>query len=99
MSEEAQRSFMDSWVMLGASVELTMKIVEADPAELIALITVARKGIGTEGERSLLSAMKAMRQGAAAQLDLADAAIARIETAAKLADETALAALSAGPAN
>jgi hypothetical protein len=53
-------------------------IVAADPAEIIALLTTARKGIGTEGERSLLSAMIAMRQGAAAQLELADAAIAMI---------------------
>jgi hypothetical protein len=42
--------------------------------------------------------MIAMRQGAAAQIELADAAIAMIETVAKYADETALAALSAGAA-
>ena len=96
---EADRQFMDSWVMLGASVDLAGKIVAADPAELIGLMTTARKGIGTEGERSLLSAMTAMRQGAAAQLELADAAIAMIETVAKFVGETALVALSAGPAN
>jgi hypothetical protein len=99
MSEEAERPFLDSWVMLGATIELAGKIVAADPDELIGLMTAARKGIGTEGERALLTAMMAMRQGAAAQLELADAAIAMIETAAKFVGETALVALSAGPAN
>jgi hypothetical protein len=96
---EAQRPFMESWVRLGATVELAGIIVAADPSELIALMTLARKGIGTEGERDLLTAMTAMRQGAAAQIELADAAILMIETVTKYADETALAALSAGPAH
>jgi len=99
LTAEAERPFSETWAMLGATVELAGRIVEADPAELIALLTTARKGIGTEGERSLLSVMVAMRQGAAAQLELADAAILMIETVTNYADETALAALSAGQAH
>jgi hypothetical protein len=38
--------------VLGAAVDLAMKIVEANPAELVALITAARKGgNGTSGEQ------------------------------------------------
>jgi hypothetical protein len=43
--------------------------------------------------------MAAIRQGAIAQIELADAAIAMIEIVAKFANETALAAPSAGPAH
>jgi hypothetical protein len=62
-------------------------------------MTARKGGNGTSGEHALLSAMTAIRQGAAAQLELADAAILMIETVTKFADETALAALSAGPAH
>ena len=44
-------------------------------------------------ERVLLSAMTAMRQGAAAQLELADAAIAVIVGCSNLANEAALATI------
>ena len=40
-----------------------------------------------------------MRAGAAAQIELADKAIAMVEAVTKFADETALAALSIGPAH
>jgi hypothetical protein len=84
----------------GAAVEPAQKIIEADPAELLAIITSARKGgNGTSGEHALLSAMKAIHVGAVAQVELADKAIEIIEKATKFADETALAALSAGQAH
>jgi hypothetical protein len=96
---EAEQPFCETWAKLGAAVELAGRLVAADPAEIIALLTTARKGIGTEGERSLLSAFTAMRAGAAAQIELADKAIAMVEAVTKFADETALAALSIGPAH
>ena len=76
-----------------------MKIVETDPAELGSLLARARQGIGTEGERSLLSVMTAMRDGALAQVKVANQAISAIESIARHTDETALAALSAGQAH
>ena len=81
---------------LGATLELALHIVE-NPAALLALLTAARKGIGTEGESALLLAMTALRSGAEAQIEIADRAIAMIHAASKHADETALAALGAGP--
>jgi hypothetical protein len=42
-------------------------------------VQAGRLGMGTGGEQALLSAMTAMRSGAAAQLELADAAIAIIQ--------------------
>ena len=90
---EAQPPFLDTWIRLGAAVELAAKISDADPAELIALLTAARKGIGREGEYSLISMLSAIRQGAAVQIEVADAALATVAAAAKSVDETALAAL------
>ena len=52
--------------------------------------------MGTGGERALLSAMTAMRSGAAAQLELADAAIAIIAGCSSLANEAALATIGPG---
>jgi hypothetical protein len=40
--------------------------VEANPDELVAIITAGRLGMGTGGEQALLSAMTAIRQGAEA---------------------------------
>jgi hypothetical protein len=89
-----------SWQMLGAAVDLAMKIVESDTTQLLALITAARKGgNGTSGEQALLTAMRAIHLGAIAQVELADAAIAVIQRCTGAADETALAALSAAPAH
>jgi hypothetical protein len=96
MSAEAEKPFAETWAMLGAAVELAGKIVEADPAELVAIITAGRLGMGTGGEQALLSAMTAMRAGAAAQLELADAAIAIIVGCFNLANEAALATIGPG---
>jgi hypothetical protein len=95
-----ERPFSETWALLGASVELAAKLVDADSSELVSLLMAARKGgNGTAGERALVSAFTAMRAGAVAQIDLADKAIAMVEAVTKYADETALAALSAGPAH
>jgi hypothetical protein len=51
---------------------------------------------GTGGERALLSAMTAIRTGAEAQIELANAAIAMIQGCAGVADDAALASLSDG---
>jgi hypothetical protein len=101
MSErvEPDKLFPQIWAMLGATVELAEKIVGGDQAELIKIIMAGRAGMGTRGERGLMTAMLAVKQGAVAQIDLADAAIAKIEAAAKVASEAALAAPSAGAAN
>jgi hypothetical protein len=97
---QAEKPFPEtSWAMLGAAVDLAMKIVEADRAELLALITAARKGgNGTSGEQALLTAMRAIHVGAVAQVDLADAAIAVIQRCTGAVDETALAALDSSSA-
>jgi hypothetical protein len=98
MAEE--RSFSESWRLLGATVELAMTIVETEPAALVALLTTARQGsVGTEGERSLLAVMTGVRDAALAQLRVANQAIAAIEAIAQHADETALAGLSAATAH
>jgi hypothetical protein len=55
--------------------------------------------MGTGGEQALLSAMKAIHVSAVAQVELADAAIEVIRGCAALADNAALAGLSAGPAH
>jgi hypothetical protein len=99
VADMAERSFSESWILLGAVVELAMQIVEAQPDELISLLTTARQGIGTQGERSLLAVMTAMRDGALAQVRVANQAISAIETIARHADESALAGLTAGPAH
>jgi hypothetical protein len=88
--------FTETWTKLGATVEFALSVIEAGPAPIAALLAAARKGIGTEGERSLLLAMSAVKKGAEAQIEIADRVIAMVEAAAKSADETALAALSAG---
>jgi hypothetical protein len=95
MSAEAEKPFPEtSWAMLGAAVDLAIKIVEADRAQLIALITAARKGgNGTSGEQALLTAMRAIHIGAVAQVDIADAAIAVIASCSNLANEAALATI------
>jgi hypothetical protein len=49
--------------------------------------------MGTSGEHALLSAMTAIRQGAEAQIGLADAAIAKIAGCSNLANEAALATI------
>jgi hypothetical protein len=100
MTAEAEKPFPETtWAMLGAAVQLAEKIVEADPSELVAIIKAGRLGMGTGGEQALLSSMMAIRSGAEAQIGLADAAIAIIRGCAGLADNAALAALSAGAAH
>jgi hypothetical protein len=100
MMAEAEKPFSETWAMLGAAVELAEKIVRAEPLELVAIIKAGRLGMGTGGEQALLSAMTAIHVGAVAQVELADAAIAIIQGCAGLADDAALAALSApGPAH
>jgi hypothetical protein len=100
MTAEAERSFSEeAWTKLGGAIELALRIVEADPSELVAIINAGRLGMGTGGEQALLAAMTAIRTGAEAQIDLADAAIAIIQGCAGLADNAALAALDAGRAH
>jgi hypothetical protein len=70
----------------------------ANPAELVAIITAARKGgNGTSGEQALLTAMRAIHLGAIAQVEIADAAIAVIAGCSNLANEAALATI--GPSD
>jgi hypothetical protein len=94
-----ERPFSETWALLGASAELAAKLVDADSSELVRLMAARKGGNGTAGEHALVSAFTAMRAGAVAQIDLADKAIAMVEAVTKYADETALAALSAGPAH
>jgi hypothetical protein len=96
MSTEAQR--LDTWIRLWSALELAGKIADANPAELIALLTASRKGIGREGEHSFLAMLSAIKQGAAAQIEVADAALATFEAATKSVDEAAMAALDSGSA-
>jgi hypothetical protein len=97
MMAEAEKPFSETWAMLGAAVELAEKIVQADPAELVAIIKAGRLGMGTGGEQALLSAMKAIHMGAVAQVELADAAIAVIAGCSNLANKAALATI--GPSD
>jgi hypothetical protein len=100
MTAEAELSFSgEAWTKLGGAIELALRIVEANPDELVAIIKAGRLGMGTGGEQALLSAMTAIREGAQAQIGLAEAAIEMIRGCAGLADNAALAALSAGPTN
>jgi hypothetical protein len=97
MTAEAEKPpFAETWAMLGAAVDLAGKIVEADPAELVAIIKAGRLGMGTSGEQALLTAMRAIHIGAVAQVELADAAIAVIAGCSNLANEAALATIGPG---
>ena len=56
MSLDATKpGWQETWTKLGASVELAMSIVEAKPDELVAIIKAGRLGMGTGGEKALLS--------------------------------------------
>jgi hypothetical protein len=88
--------FAETWGKLGAMIELAVSVIDAGPDALAALFAVAREGIGTEGERSLLLAMFAIKQAAAVQVEIADRVAAMVEAVAKHADEAALAELTAG---
>jgi hypothetical protein len=88
--------FSETWAKLGATVELAGRISAADPAELVAIITAGRLGMGTGGEQALLSAMTAMRKAAEAQIELADAAIEIIVGCSNLANEASLATIGPG---
>jgi hypothetical protein len=100
MTAEAKQFPELGWQMLGAAVDLAIKVVEANPAELVAIITAARKGgNGTSGEQALLTAMRAIHLGAIAQVEIADAAIAVIAGCSNLASEAALATIGPSAAN
>jgi hypothetical protein len=93
------QSFLSTWEKMGTVALAALRIVESDPAELLAILATARRGIGTEGERSLVAVLATMRTAAVAQVELAEKALEIVEKAAAYADKAAMAALSAGPAH
>jgi hypothetical protein len=96
----AERSFAEIWANLGEAVALADRIIGADPAELTAALMKARLGgDGTKTEHRVLLALDAIKGYAQVQVELADDAIAIVETVTKQADETALASLDAGAAH
>ena len=90
-----ERPFAEIWQSLGEAVALADRIIGANPAELTAALMKARLGgDGTKTEHRLLLALDAIKGYAKVQFELADDAIAILQTVVKHANETALAALS-----
>jgi hypothetical protein len=93
-------SFAEIWQSLGEAVALADRIIGKDPAELTAELIKARlAGDGTTTERRVLLALDAIKGYAKVQVELADDAIAKMQTVTKQADNAALAALDAGAAH
>ena|SRR5260221_95471 len=96
----AERSFAEIWANLGEAVALADRIIGADPAEFTAALIKARLGgDGTKTEHRVLLALNAIKGYAQVQVELANDAIAILQTVTKYADETALAALKDGAAH
>ena len=66
---------------------------------VVALITAARKAAGNDVEKNTRGSLTALRASALEQFKLGDAALEIFETCGVLANETAIAALNAGPAH
>jgi hypothetical protein len=89
-------SFAEIWQSLGEAVALADRIIGKDPAQLTAELIKARLGDGTKTEHRVLLALNAIKGYARVQVELADDAIAIMETVTKQANEAALATIGPG---
>ena len=99
MSAEPDNDILNIAAGLGYAIALARQIVSSEPAAVVALITAARAAAGNDVENNTRGSLTGLRAAALAQVELADAALEIFGICGELANSSALAAPSTGPAH